>query len=74
LGVGEEFYVVNCDGAGSCAEAEEVEVEGGLGGGGDLGEIDGDDATVVTECGDGDFIALVDGAVGLDVEEGVGVA
>jgi hypothetical protein len=73
LGVGEEFYVVNGDGAGSCAESEEVEVESGLGGGGDLSEIDRDDATVVTESGDGDFIALMDDAVGLDVEEGVGV-
>jgi hypothetical protein len=55
LGVGEEFYVVDGDGAGSGtvgeallkALAEEVEVEGGLGGGGDLSEIDRDDATVV---------------------------
>jgi hypothetical protein len=47
LGVGEEFYIINCDGAGSRAEAEEVEVEGGLGGWGDLSEIDGDDAAVV---------------------------
>jgi hypothetical protein len=55
LGVGEEFYIINCAGAGSCAVgeallkalAEEVEVEGGLGGWGDLGEIDGDDATIV---------------------------
>ena len=31
LGVGEEFYVVNGDCAGSCAESEEVEVEGGVG-------------------------------------------
>lgn len=44
-----------------------------MGGGGDLGEIDGDDATVVAECGDGDFIAMKDGAVGLDIQEGVGV-
>ena len=47
MGVGEEFYVIDGDGAGSCAESEEVEVEGGLGGGGDLGEVDGDDTTVV---------------------------
>jgi hypothetical protein len=54
-GVGEEFYIVNCDGAGSGsvgeallkALAEEVEVEGGLGGWGDLGEIDTYGAAVV---------------------------
>jgi hypothetical protein len=46
-GVGEEFYVVNGDGAGSGSESEEVEVEGGLGGWGDLGEIDAYGAAVV---------------------------
>jgi hypothetical protein len=43
-----------------------------LGGWGDLGEID-TYGTGVVEGGDGYFVALVDGAVGLDVEEGVGV-
>ena len=60
------------DGAGFGSKAEEVEVEGGVGIWGDVGYVDGDDLFVVERC-NCYFVALIDGAVGLDVEEGVGV-
>ena len=72
LAVGEEFYVVDGDCAGSCTESEEVEVEGGVGVGGDVRYVNGNDLFVV-EGSDGYFVALEYCAVGLDVEEGVGM-
>ena len=47
LGVGEEFYVVDRDGTGFGSKAEEVEVESGVGVGGDVGYVNGDDLFVV---------------------------